>query len=397
MADSAPPTIAHLDMDSFYVSVERLLDPSLEGKPVVVGGTPDGRGVVASASYEARAFGVRSAMPSAHALRLCPQLVFIHGDLAKYAEHSRRVRDVLSGFTPVVEMASQDEAYLDLTGTERLWGSPPRAAGRIRDAVRERTGLPCSIGVATRKHIAKIASALCKPRGLLWVPSGSERAFLAPLPAGRMPGIGPKAQERLASLGIKTLGQLQQAGPGALESAFGAHAESIRQRALGESGAVLDPDSEAKSISHETTFEEDIADAGQLRAVVWGLAEKVAARLRAAGVHASTIVLKYRYAGFETHTASRTLGAATQDDRALAEACVEMLEAKRDKSRPIRLLGVGASGLCGDAGQLDLLAGAESDPRGKRVAAALDAIRGRHGFKAIGRAGSRDPSRGQWG
>lgn len=390
------PIVAHLDMDAFYVSVERLLDPSLEGKPVVVGGSPDGRGVVCSASYEARRFGVRSAMPASHAVRLCPDAVFVRGDYGRYGEYSARVRAVLERFTPTMEVASQDEAYLDLAGTERLWGAPPACFHRLREAVTAETGLPCSVGGGTRKYVAKIASGLCKPRGLLWVPAGSEAGFLGRLPVGRMPGVGPRARERLAELGLVTLGQVQQLDPADLERMFGSWGRSLALRCRGMADSAVTPRAESKSISHEVTFETDERDGAALRSVLSDLAERVAVRLRAEALSARTVVLKYRYAGFETHTASQTLSLASQDDRVLFRVAAGLLESRRDPSRALRLLGLAAANLAGDEGQMDFFESGGED-KARRLSGAVDALRERYGHGVIRRAASRDKSRGQWG
>ncbi|MDK2972829.1 MAG: polymerase [Candidatus Sumerlaeota bacterium] len=388
-----PKTIIHVDMDCFYVSVERLHDPSLIGKPVAVGGPSSGRGVVSSASYEARAYGVRSAMPCSQALRLCPHLIIVSHGFGHYAEYSRRAAAAFRSLTPLVEMASQDEAYLDMTGTERLWGAPLAMAGRLRQTVFDETRLPCSLGIGSNRMIAKIASALCKPAGLLWVPAGSETAFLRPLPIRRIPGLGPKAQERLGALGIKTIGQIQELGENECARLFGNQGAELHRRALGQASATVGGEEAAKSISNETTFEKDSADADFLNGVLAALSEKVGSRLRAAGLRARTIGIKYRYAGFETHTAAVTLAAPTHDDLLIYQTARDLLAARRHPGRPLRLVGVATTNLGGDGeGQMDLLSDGATGERRERLLGAIDALRAKHGFASV-RSGT---SRSNW-
>ncbi len=380
--------VFHVDMDSFYVSVERLLNPDLVGKPVVVGGPPNSRGVVASASYEARAFGVRSAMPCSQAYRLCPQLVFVGSGFGVYSEYSRRIGDVLRTFTPLVQMASQDEAYLDMSGTERLWGDPEASARSIKTRLREDTGLPCTVGASSSRTVSKIASAHAKPDGLLWVRPGGERGFLAPLDAGRLPGIGAKTQTRLRELGIRTLGDIQRVGRVECRRLFGDHGASLWDRASGIDDNAVEPDTgPPKQVSHETTFAEDISDSGELSRRIAALSDKVASRLRAQDLTAFTVGIKFRYADFETHGASRTLENPTNDPSVLRDEARGLLAEKRDPRRPLRLIGVAASGLVGGGeGQMDMLS-AERDERRERLWKAVDALRGKYGEDAVERGG----------
>ncbi|MCB2155594.1 DNA polymerase IV [bacterium] len=391
------PLIFHVDMDSFYVSVERLKDPSLIGKPVIVGGTPGGRGVVASASYEARAFGVHSAMPCSQAIKLCPKAIFVRGHYHEYGDYSRRIREVMEEFTPIVRMASQDEAYLDMTGTERLWGAPMKSAHRIRQRILEETQLPCSLGLGSTRTIAKIASALCKPRGILWVPAGSEREFLSPLPIAKMPGIGPKSEKRLNETGLKYLGDVIRLGRDEMERLFGAHGAEFHDRACGIGGSFLGEPEDVKSVSHEVTFERDTADREFLAGVLSELTEKVASRLRKAGARAATVSIKYRYTGFETHTAAITIPSPTADERVLLETAVKLLEDNADPSRPLRLIGIAGCNLIWGESQMDFFSDSEETERRTRLLEAIDSLREKHGFSAIRRAKSRDESRGQWG
>jgi DNA polymerase-4 len=279
-------TIFHVDMDAFFVSVEELYDPSLKGKPVVVGGRPNERGVVAAASYASRKFGVHSAMPLRRAGRLCPQAIFVDGHPERYREYSGRVYQIFGRFSPCVEMASIDEAYLDLTGCERLLGPPLEAAHRLHEAVARETHLPCSIGIGTTRLIAKVASDQAKPNGVLWVVAGAERAFLAPLAIRKIPGIGPVMEKDLHQRGIRTVGELAAAEAGALAEEFGLWGTALAGKARGEDaggwfdvpvGGREDP----KSVSHETTFREDTSEVRLLEATLVKLSEMVAAPARA--------------------------------------------------------------------------------------------------------------------
>ena len=398
----APParSILHIDMDCFYVSVERLRDPSLVGKPVAVGGTPDGRGVVASASYEARAFGVRAAMPMSVAIRLCPQLVAVQGFHSRYSEVADEIHATLDGFSPVVQMASQDEAYVDLTGTERLWGPATVAAQSIRDAVVRRTNLPCSVGLGSSKLVSKVASDLCKPRGFLAVPHGSEESFLAPLPTRRLPGVGPRTEERLAAKSLRLIGDIAATPAEELSALFGVHGLDLHRAARGIGSSEVEQERIAKSIGAEETLDRDTTDPEVLDGLLANLCEKVAYRLRGAGCHAGGVTLKYRYDDFETHTAARMLAAPTNDDSGLLAEVRALLSSHSTRSRPIRLLGVQATHLLFGERQLDLLAD-PGDGRRERLLAAIDDIRGRHGYGAVRRASStgrhEEKNDKQWG
>jgi DNA polymerase-4 len=373
-------------MDCFYVSVERLLNPSLNGKPVAVGGSPDGRGVVSSASYEARRFGVRSAMPMRQALRLCPELVVVRGSYGRYAEYSHTLQEIFARFSPVVEMASQDEAYLDLSGTERLYGTPLRAAQQLRECVLKETTLPCSLGIARNRIVAKIASDLCKPKGLLWVPTGSEARMLSRLPIERMPGVGHRTAERLRAIGVDRIGGIASLPATTLMSHFGEHGLALRSRALGESSSAILPYEAPKSIGSEETLDTDTADAAELDRLLSSLAERTASRLRSEGVRACGLVLKYRFTDFETHTASRMLPFPVDDELHLLSVCRDLFRERVPVGRAIRLLGVTGTHLT-IAEQLDLL-GEEGRERRDRLHGAVDAIRRKHGFGQIRRGSS---------
>lgn len=380
------PIVLHVDMDCFYVSVERLLNPELEGIPVAVGGTPDGRGVVSSASYEARRFGVRSAMPMGQALRLCPQLKVVSSSFGAYREYSEGLEKIFRRYAPIVQMASQDEAYLDMTGTGRLYGTPLLAAERMRAEILEELRLPCSIGIGSNRLVAKIASDLCKPKGLLWVPEGSEREFLAPLPVSRVPGVGPRTAEALRSIGILRAGDAAAHPIERLTRVLGEHGADLAARFQGIASSRVVEHEPPKSIGAEETFQVDCTDPGVLDQLLSYLAEKVAGRLRAEGYRGTTITLKYRYHDFETHTASKTLAFAVDDELMILDVARELF-ASRWNTRAIRLLGITSSGLVATDGQLDLLA-EEGRDRRDRLHEAMDRIRGKHGFTGIRRGSS---------
>ncbi|MCX7049325.1 MAG: DNA polymerase IV [Candidatus Sumerlaeota bacterium] len=380
--------ILHVDMDAFFVSVERRADPSLAGKPVIVGGDPDGRGVVCSASYEARVFGVRSAMPMAHARRLCPQAICVPVGRSDYGAAAQEVRELWRAMTPLVESMSLDEAYLDLTGTERLHGLVWLAADALIRRTREKLKLPCSIGIAVNKMLAKVASDYVKPQGLLRIMAGEGGAFLRPLPLRRMPGIGPKTEERLARYGLETLGDLVDLGKNTLEAAMGEMGVWLWLRAGGyDDSPVRAEHEQARSISRETTFETDTTDPRRLDTTLSWLSERVAAALREEGLAARTVTLKLRYSDFETLTRSSTLAGPTNDDRAIYEEAARLLAKAHTRRVCIRLLGVGTSNLCESQYQLDLF-DAERQIRRGRLNAAFDAIRARYGKSAVLRARS---------
>src|SRR5437016_8486238 len=338
-------TILHVDMDAFFVSVELLERPELRGKPVVVGGRPDQRGVVSAASYEARKFGIHSAMPLRTAGRLCPQAIFLDGHHEKYSEWSDRVAAILAKFSPIVEMVSIDEAYLDLAGTERLHGPPLAAADKLLRTITRTTALPCSGGLATTRLVAKVASDQAKPRGLVWVPAGSEQRFLATLPVRKIPGIGEVTERALRALGIETVEQIAAMPQEKLENIFGQWGTALYRKSRGGDSYEFVIDAEPKSISHNHTFGEDTDDADSLSAMLSHLSQKASKRLREAGLATRTLTLTIRYAGFETHTRSKTLGEPTRLDSDIFAVFQELFRAHRDVKRKIRLLGVSLGGL----------------------------------------------------
>ena len=374
--------MAHVDMDAFYVSVELLSRPDLRGKPVVVGAPGDQRGVVASASYEARAFGIHSAMPSRTAKKLCPDCVFLPGSYELYEKWSRRVHDIFERFTPAVHMVSIDEAYLDLTGTERLHGPAQLAAQKLQRAVHDETQLPCSIGVATSYVVAKVASDAAKPRGLLWVPPGTEAAFLAPLPVRRIPGIGPVAEKELAKLGVKTVGELAALDRERLVEVFGKWGEALYLKARGQDAELWFIEDEQKSISHERTFMHDVGDPDELEATLSYLAQLVGQRLRENHFHARTVTLKLRYSSFETLTRAHTLPEATDLDAALFQTARELFRRAWDRKQKVRLLGIAAGSLGPAPAQLSLLDAAQQE-RKEKLARATDELRQRMGPDAV--------------
>ena len=384
-------TILHGDLDAFYASVEQRDHPEYRGKPVIVGGGPHERGVVSAASYEARAFGVHSAMPLRTAGTLCPQGIFVPGDHAAYEAASDAVMALFAERTPLVQPISLDEAFLDVTATLHLFGGAEQIARELKRAVKEELGLVLSVGVATNKLCAKIGSDLKKPDGLVVVPSGGEAAFLAPLPLARLWGVGPKTRAVLEDLGMHVIGDLAAADLSLLETRFGEHGRSIWERARGIDESTVEPEVEAKSVGHEHTFDQNTQDRKQMEATLLRLAEGVGRRLRTSGTRARTITLKLRVAPFETRSRQRTLSESTDDDLRLYEISRALLrvalDADRDAGRPaaVRLVGISASGLVSGE-QLGLFEGA----RTARLNAALDAVRERFGDTALDRVSAKE-------
>jgi len=388
--EQTPPTVAsilHVDMDAFFVSVELLERPELRGKPVIVGGQPNQRGVVTAASYEARKFGVHSAMPLRTAGRLCPHAVYLDSHHAKYSEWSDRVATILAKFSPIVEMVSIDEAYLDLTGTERLHGPPLAATDKLLRAITRATGLPCSGGLATTRLVAKVASDQAKPRGLLWVAPGSEARFLAPLSVRKIPGIGEVTERALLALSIETVEQLAAQPLEKLEKVFGQWGTALYRKARGGDSYEFVIDAEPKSISHNHTLGEDTDDTVALTAMLSHLSQKACKRLREAGLAAGTLTLTIRYAGFDTYTRAKTLSEPTQLDADIFAVFQNLFRKHRDRNRKIRLLGVSLSGLTHGAEQLDLLS-AERRAKLEKLTRATDLLRDRFGFDSVQFGGS---------
>jgi DNA polymerase-4 len=368
-------------MDAFFASVEQARNPALRGKPVVVGGDPHQRGVVAAASYEARRYGIHSAMPLIMAYRLCPQAIFLRGNFSLYEQYSQRLLGFFRDLTPLVQPLGLDEAFLDLTGFEALYGPPERAAAALKQRIREELDLTASVGVASNKLVAKIASDLQKPDGLVVVPPGQEEAFLAPLPVGVLPGVGQRTVAALGRLGITRVGELAEASLASLRSLFASLAPQLLQMARGIDPSPVQEPGEAKSISRSTTFPCDTLDYAFVRATLGYLVERVGARLRAEGQTARTIHLKLRFADFETVTRSRTLE-PTDSDETIFTAALQLMNLAL-KGKKIRLVGVGVSGLGPRALQASFLA--PLGDRHQRVDRCLDDIRARYGFGAIQR------------
>jgi DNA polymerase-4 len=390
--DHSIRSILHVDMDAFFVSVEELEDPSLVGKAVIVGADPDGRGVVAAASYEARKFGVHSAMPIRTAKKLCPHAIFLRGQHRKYGEYSQRIHRIFEEFTPVVEMVSIDEAYLDLTGCERLHGSAFRAADKLIRRVKDRTGLNCSVGVSTSHLVSKIASDQAKPHGLLYVLPGCEARFLAPLPIRRMPGIGKVTEPELRSLGIVTIGDLQQMGQDKLRNRFGKFGEWLYTKSSGLDIDAYQYEEEPKSISHETTFDTDINDLDEVERTLSYLAQLVGRRLRDHGLFARTVGLKLRFAPFKTLTRDVTLDEPTNLDSVIFASVLRLFEDAWNGKQKIRLVGVRSSNLQRTAFQRSLIDAAQREKFDK-VLKAADKVREKFGFDAVQLARSVEPDR----
>lgn len=380
-------------MDAFFTSVEQRDHPELRGKPVVVGAPPDQRGVVAAASYEARKYGIHSAMPSRTAHQKCPHAVFVSHNMGRYKEVSGQIMRIFESYTPLVQPLSIDEAFLDVTGAQRLFGDGRTIAEKIRQDIREQTGLTASVGIAPNMFLAKIASDMNKPDGITLVPFEQDaiEQFLAPLPIGRMWGVGKVTQKKLLSLGIKTIGKLQQCDLKILERAVGPHAAALFSRlARGIDERGIDLETQDKSISNETTFKEDITDRETINATYKRLIDKVGRRVRKAGFFATTVHLKIRWSDFSTITRQTTLPIPSQDDITLREAGMALLEAHL-QNRPVRLIGFGVSGLTQTSepqtAQLDLFNDPSTDQNKKRnrLSRAVDAVRLRFGDQSLQR------------
>jgi DNA polymerase-4 len=376
------PLIFHVDMDAFFVSVEELFHPELKGKPVVVGGDPSHRGVVAAASYAARKFGIHSAMPLATAKSLCPQAIFLPGRHKAYSEYSGQVFQVFSTFTPVVEPVSIDEAYLDFTGSSRMHGNPFGLAHRLRGAILEKTRLSASIGISRTRLVSKVASDLAKPAGILRVMPGREAFFLSPLPVGKIPGVGKVTEDHLNQLGILTVGDLARTGLDFLAGRFGKWGEALYRKSQGEETAHFEYHEEPKSISHETTFDQDLDDTDPLEKTLVWLVQKVCHRLREHGMYAATVTLKLRDWRFRTITRARTLAEPTQLDKPVLETVLDLFRQNWPQKRKIRLLGVALSGLSYTPVQAALFEAGQQEKLG-RLYQAADQVRDKWGFQAI--------------
>ncbi len=390
-----PRTILHVDMDAFYAAIEQHDRPELRGKPVVVGAAPDQRGVVSAASYEARKFGIHSAMPARDAGRLCPHATFLPVNMRRYQEISRQVFAILERFTPLVEPLSVDEAFLDVTGSRRLFGTGPEIARLIKDTIRRETGLTASVGVAPNKFLAKLSSDLNKPDGLTVVPDTREAitAFLAPLPVTRIWGVGQVTAQHLATEGIRRIGDLQALSERALGTIVGKHsARHLMRLAFGEDSRELELDKIERSISREHTFDHDTESHERVTRTLADLVEDVGRHLREAGFYAAVAHIKLRWRGFKTITRQRPLSPPCCDDITLLRTAERLLAAE-PLTKPVRLVGFGVSALTHrPEQQLTLLDDASAtNPKRERLSRTVDLIRRQHGRGSIHRASSADP------
>ena len=372
----------HIDLDAFFVSVEQVLNPELKGKPVVVGGRPDRRGVVAAASYEARAFGLHAGMPLSTACRLCPQAIFIEGGFPKYRDASQKFMAILADFSPFLEPIGLDEAYLDASGFDSIYGSIHRMAAVIKQRIKDELDLCASVGLAGCKVVAKVASELSKPDGLIKVAAGEEASFLAPLPIANLPGIGKKTGRTLRGLGIDTIGKLSVMPLSILKSHFGASGELLHRLAAGIDDRKVTPPGATKSISRETTFAKDTQDRSLLKATLRYLSERVGADLRRRSKQARVITMKLRYADFTTITRSHTLRQTNDSDQTIFDTGEELLKkALLAEKQTVRLIGIGVSNLIEPEKQLDMLD--QSAQRLEQLNKTIDRIRQKYGFSAI--------------
>ncbi|MCH8829624.1 MAG: DNA polymerase IV [Planctomycetes bacterium] len=378
--------ILHIDMDAFFTSVEERDRPELAGKPVIVGGTPEGRGVVAAANYEVRKYGVHSAMPAATAKRLCPHAVFLRPRMSRYCEISEQIRTIFVRYTPLVEPLSVDEAFLDVTGTQGLFGPPTDLGRRLQREIRDELQLTASVGIASNKFLAKIASDLDKPDGFVVVEPGREQEFLDPLPISRLWGVGRATGEKLQKLGVQTIGQLRQLSADLLHQQFGKHGRHLWQLSHGIDERRVVPDREAKSISHETTFESDICEMETLRSWLLHLTEQVAHRLRRHDLSGSTVQIKVRYGDFYTITRAQTLPQPTHITREIWDTASRLLsERLPDRPLRIRLLGVGVSGFTTTGQTQQTLFADEVRDSQSRLDVAVDGIREQFGRDRLSR------------
>ena len=377
---SAKRIIMHIDLDSFFVSVERKFDPSLIGKPVLIGGSAE-RGVVASCSYEARKFGIHSAMPMKQAMKLCPHATIVRGSHGKYGEASREVTEIIHRSVPLYQKTSVDEFYVDYTGMDRFHNCYQHAS-EVRQRVIRETGLPISFGMSSGKTVAKMATNQAKPNGQLFVPHGMEKAFLAPLNISKIPGLGESASQKLYKYGIETIGDLQKSNLKFLETIFGKTGKFIWDKANGVDEGAIVPSSERKSISTEHTFESNIADRQTIETILVSMTEELASKLRKENKLASCLAVKIRYANFETHTQQEKI-ALTAAEHILIPCIKNLLKNAWNCHRPIRLIGVRLSNLCQGSYQINLF---EDNEERIRLYQAMDNINFKFGEKTVCRA-----------
>jgi len=378
--------ILHVDMDAFFASVEQRDNPAWRGKPVIVGAGPHERGVVAASSYEARKFGVYSAMPSRTAYKLCPQGIFVHPSMKKYSEASRQIMVILESFTPIVQPLSIDEAFLDVSGCIKTFHDAIEIARRIKAEIRKQTGLTASVGVAPNKFLAKLASDLKKPDGLAVITAEDKVRMLEPLPVSKIWGVGKVTEKRMHDLGLHTIGDIQRMPVEELRGLTGNAAEHLHALALGEDDRAVETEDETKSISSEHTFDVDTADRDQIKKCLLEQCEEVGSRLRREKVAARTVQLKLRYADFTTLTRRRTLPQPTQDEMMIYEVAGQLLAAERIQGKHMRLIGVGGSNLVPPEIQGDLFD--QSAAKRDRLTKAVDELRGKLGANAIKRGTS---------
>ncbi len=391
-SEKKPKSILHIDMDAFFVSVETVINPKLKGKQVIVGGPIEGRGVVTSASYQAREKGVHSAMPMVAAKKLCPNAIFLTGSHHLYSDFSRRIMEIMERYTPAVEQVSIDEAYLDITGCLRLHRTkyPFVIANSIHETIANEIGVPCSIGIATNRVTAKIAANLAKPNGVLEVYPDCESAFLSPLPVRKLPGVGPVAEKEYKKLGIREIGDLLKFDPAVLTRVLGKQAEQCAKRAGGESSKdqaesnfLSQERDTAKSIGKEITYSVDTGDPEILAATLAYLSERVAGRMRKAGLSFRKVTLKLRYADFDTYTRSKTINLPTSDPSVIYRTARALLTSLDKKRQKIRLIGVTVSTLTKPDPQINLFDQAENEDKKRKLLNSIDETRERYGFTSI--------------
>ncbi len=375
-----PRIIFHLDLDAFFVSVERILDPSLKGKPVIVGGDPKGRGVVAACSYEAREFGLHSAMPIKQAYRLCPQGIYIHGSLKEYSRFSKGVKKILEDYAPMIEQASIDEFYMDFTGTQKIYGSMIMLGSKIQSEIKRQLGLPSSIGIAGNKTLAKIASDAMKPEGITYIYPGMEKEFLANMPIQVIPGVGRVTLKNLNAKGFFFIKDITKVSQDYFAAAYGKHGIELWEKANGKGNEYLNPPQERKSISKERTFGNDLIDKNEIEETLFGLTEKVCQLLRDRNWLTSTVSIKLRYSDFQTLTRAKSIK-ATDDDKLIFDTAKALFKKAYTRRVGIRLIGIHLSNFSEFSDQEFLFEDAEI--KRNKMFKAITKIRDKYGFTSI--------------
>lgn len=374
-------TIFHLDLDAFFISVERILDPKLNGKPVVVGGDPQyGRGVVAACSYEARAYGLHSAMPIRQAYKLCPHAIFMHGHGDEYTHFSKAVKNILEQYSPLIEQASIDEFYMDFTGCQKIYGSMFAFASFIQSEIWKKLSLPCSIGIGSNKTIAKIGSDCMKPQGITYILPGLEKEFLSPMPVETIPGVGKVLAKDLHSKGFSIIGDIAKTPSDYFSAAYGKYGVDLWRKANGEGTEYLTIERERKSISRENTFGEDIMNIDKIRASLFYLTGKVCHSLRNKKLMASTITIKLRYSDFQTMTRSRTIK-LTDDDKVVFDIAWDLMKKAHTRRVGVRLIGVGVTNLTTFSEQEYLFE--DYEMKRKKMLRVVTGIRDKYGYKSL--------------